>query len=202
MEGPEIHTPHRHAGGLPRWLELLIALTALVTSVSSIVIALHHGHTMEKLVEANSIPYLEAASSNATTDGVERLSLDLYNRGVGPAHQESLKLKVGGQYVRSVDELIAKAVGPQDAAAAQAGLRTYRNSPHERFIAANSTQFVFQIPKTAANAAYWDKVNATLDDWTIEHCYCSVFHECWQVKGEDRQSVKQCLRDEPNEFKP
>lgn len=202
MEGPEIHTPHRHAGGLPRWLELLIAITALVTSVSSIVIALHHGETMEKLVEANSIPYLEAGSSNATPDGVPRLSLDFYNRGVGPAHQESLKLRVGDRYVRSIDELIAAAVGPQDAAAAQAVLRAYRNSPHERFIAANSPQFVFQIPKTEANAAYWDKLDKSLDSWSVEYCYCSVFHECWQVKDEARAPVKQCLRDEPHEFKP
>ena len=202
MEGPEIHTPHRHAGGLPRWLELLIALTALVTSVSSIVIALHHGETMEKLVQANSIPYLEAGPSNATPDGLKRVSLDLMNRGVGPAHEHSLRIKVGGKYVRSVDELIAAVVGPQDAAAAQAALGVYRNSARDRFIPANTNQFVFQIDRTEANGPYWDKLSKSLDGWSIEHCYCSVFDECWQVTGEDRKPVKQCLRDEPNEFKP
>ena len=57
MEAPEVHKPHAgHGGALPRWLELLIAITALVTSISSIAIAVHHSHIMEKLVQANSIP--------------------------------------------------------------------------------------------------------------------------------------------------
>ena len=65
MEGPEVHQTHgRHrGGGLPQWLELTIAGTALVTSICSIVIAIHHGHTMEKLVQANSIPYLTCCRS-------------------------------------------------------------------------------------------------------------------------------------------
>jgi hypothetical protein len=60
MESTDLHTPHPHHGGaLPRWLDLVIAITALITSVSSIVIAIHHGRTMEKLVQANSFPYLQ-----------------------------------------------------------------------------------------------------------------------------------------------
>jgi hypothetical protein len=70
VEGPEVHHPHKsHGGGLPRWLELAIAITALTTSVSSIIIALHHGQTMEKLVQANSLPYMAAGVSDVTTEG-------------------------------------------------------------------------------------------------------------------------------------
>src|SRR5262249_51728850 len=107
MDTPEVHTPHvphqnrsKHRG-LPRWLELTVALTALITSISSIVIAIQHGHTMEKLVQANSVPYLEGGFSDIAADDSKVLSLDLLNRGVGPAHEESLRVRVDNHVVRN-----------------------------------------------------------------------------------------------------
>lgn len=203
MESPEVHPPHaRHGGGLPRWLELLIALTALATSVTSIFIALHHGEVMEKLVAANSMPYLLTGASNADETGARRISVDIHNRGVGPAHEQSLKIKVDGRYVRSVDEFIAAALGPREAAAANAALRRFRDTSHQRFVPANSSQLVFRIPRTEANAAYWDRLDDSLERWDFEYCYCSVFDDCWKVVGEQRTPVKACIRDEPNEFTP
>jgi len=203
LESPEVHHPHPgHGGGLPRWLELLIAVTALITSVTSIFLAMHHGQVMEKLVAANSMPYVLAGASNADEDGARRLSVDVHNQGVGPAQEKSLKIKFDGRYVRSVDDLIAAALGPQDAPAAQAALRRYRNSTQERFVPANSSQLVFRIPRTEANAAHWDRLDATLETWEFEYCYCSVFKDCWQVIKERRTPVKGCIRDEAHEFTP
>src|SRR6266550_8454238 len=125
MDTPEIHTPHppkarraRHRDGLPRWLEMTIAITALITSISSIVIAVQHGHTMEKLVQANSVPYLEGGFSTATPEGASVLSLDLLNRGVGPAHEESLRVTVDGRPVKSFADLVAASLGPNEGAKA------------------------------------------------------------------------------------
>src|SRR5438105_14920625 len=119
METPEVHPPHvperrrgRRRGGLPHWLEIAIAITALTTSISSIVIAIQHGHTMEKLVQANSVPYLEGGFSDVTPEGAQVLSLDLLNRGVGPAHQESMRVKVDGRNVRYLEELTVAYFGP------------------------------------------------------------------------------------------
>jgi hypothetical protein len=202
LESPEVHQPHGRHGGLPQWLELLIAVTALITSITSIVIALHHGEVMEKLVTANSMPYLLAGQSNAAEDGTPLLSVDLHNQGVGPAQEQSLRIKFGGRYVRSVNELIAATLGSEDAPAAQAALRRFRNSSRERFVAANSSQLVFRIPRTEANAAYWDRLEGTLEEWDVEYCYCSVFNDCWQVVDARRTPVKACVRDEAREFLP
>jgi len=96
LESPEIPEPHRrHAGGLPRWLELVIAITALVTSISSIAIALRHGHIMAMLVRANSFPYMQGGFSDETLEEKEVLSLDLLNRGVGPALRPLTRLLDG-----------------------------------------------------------------------------------------------------------
>ena len=211
MENPEVHQPHaQHGrGGLPKWLELTIAGTALVTSVCSIVIAIHHGHTMEKLVQANSIPYLVGGISTATPEGERVLSLDFLNRGIGPAHERSLRVKVDGQYVRSMNELITQSLPPDQAAEVLQArkdniLGVLKNNVRTRFVATNEPQLVFRIARTPENVRVWDMLEATNGRWDIEYCYCSVFNECWEVKGASGvpAPVDECTRDEAHEFMP
>jgi hypothetical protein len=199
----DIEPPHRPRGGaLPRWLEWVTAISALVVSVCSIFIALRNGEIENRMVKANSFPYLIGVSSDATPDGGERISVDLLNNGIGPADEQSLRIRVGGRYVTSVPDLIATAVGAQDAAPATASLHWVRNSVPSRFIAAKDNQFVFRISKTPANSAYWDRLDQTLPTWHIEYCYCSVFEECWAVTDYRHMPVKACRRDEAHEFNP
>lgn len=209
MEGPEVHHPHARHGGLPRWLELGIAMTALVTSISSIIIAVHHGKIMEKLVQANSLPYVQGGVSNVTNEGEEVLSLDLLNRGIGPAHEQSLRVKADGRYVKSVTELLAASLPPEQLAEVEKArkaeiLKIAQNNVRHRFIPGGAQQMVFRVPKTPENAQYWELLNAAWSKWDIEYCYCSVFDECWQVVGKfaEPTPVKECVRDEPHEFMP
>ena len=205
METPEIHPPHaRHGAGLPRWLELLIAFSALVTSISSIFIAVHNGNVMEKLVEANSIPYMQGGFSDVTLEGQQVLSLDLLNRGVGPAHEESLRVRVGNRYVRSVPEFISASLGPEQAARTQGLFKLMQNRVSTRFIPGGQSQLIFRIPRTAENAQLWDLLDKDSTRWDIEYCYCSVFKDCWQVRGvwHEPEHIKQCRRDEAREFLP
>jgi len=205
LETPEIHHPHtRHGGALPRWLELIIAVTALVTSISSIAIAVHNGNVMERLVEANSIPYMQGGFSEVTPEGQDVLSLDLLNRGVGPAHEESLRVKVGDRYVRSVPELVSASLGPDQAAGALLVFHLMANRVPTRFIPGGQSQLVFRIPKTAENARFWELLDKEYPRWDIEYCYCSVFQDCWQVRGvwHEPEHVKQCRRDNAREFLP
>jgi hypothetical protein len=215
METPEVQAPEvprrrksRRREGLPRWLELTIAITALVTSISSIVIAIQHGQTMEKLVQANSIPYLEAGFSTGTLEGARVISLDLVNRGVGPAHEESLRVTVDHRPVKSFRDFVVASLGPNE------GPRAYqvfhqtqtliRNSVPKRFIPAEETQPVFKVPRTPENAEAWDLLYQQQSRWDVEYCYCSVFDECWTVRqeGVDARPVKQCVRDAKLEFTP
>lgn len=213
METPEVHTPHvphrrqaRHRGGLPPWLELLVAVTALITSISSIVIAIQHGRTMEKLVQANSVPYLEGGFSDTATDGSKVLSLDLLNRGVGPAHEESMRVRVDGHVVRNLKELMIATLGPQGGANAYQALDPSLVANHvpKRFVAAGAEQMVFKYPRSPENARWWDLIAKQQSRWNVEFCYCSVFDECWFVHGKwaDDKPVKQCTRDEATEFVP
>jgi hypothetical protein len=211
METPEMHTPHvshgrrRHRGGLPPWLELTVALTALITSISSIVIAIEHGHTMEKLVQANSIPYLEGGFSDITPEGDKVLSLDILNRGVGPAHEESMQVTVDGRYVKSLKTLMIASLGPENGSKAYAAFEPSlpANQVKKRFVAAGQSQLVFKI-RRATDPKMWDLLQAQESRWNVGFCYCSVFDECWVVHGRwaDDKPVKECTRDEATEFMP
>jgi hypothetical protein len=209
MAQPEIHPPHRRRShkrrreeGLPRWLEMAVAVTALVTSISSIAIAVEDGKTMNKLVKANSIPYLVGGFSDVTPEENRVLSLDFVNAGVGPAHEESLRVKVHGRYVRSSAELIATVLG--SATAKQFVGQVTKNGVRTRFVPGGASQMVFKIPRTAAIGSAWDQLRKDDGNWDIEYCYCSVFNECWAVPNvrTEPQAVKQCTRDEPHEFLP
>jgi hypothetical protein len=209
VEGPEVHHPHARHGGLPRWLELSIAVTALVTSISSIVIAVHHGEIMEKLVQANSLPYMQGGFSAVTPEGAPVLSLDLLNRGVGPAHERSLRVTVAGRYVTSLEELIAASLEPAQVAQVEQAqkdqiLNIATNSVRHRFIPGGEEQPVFRVLRTPENERYWQLLQAARPKWDVEFCYCSVFDECWQVLGilGEPEPVKECVRDESREFMP
>ena len=205
MEHPEVHQPHVRHGGLPRWLELMIAVTALITSISSIAIAVHHGEIMDRLVQANSIPYMQGGFTDVTPESQRVLSLDLVNQGVGPAHERSLRVTVDGRYVRSVSELLDSAFGPAQApeAKSQIGL-TMRHQVKTRFIPGGERQQVFRIIRTPENARYWDLLEAAQTKWDLDYCYCSVFEDCWRVASKlaEPAPVEECARDEPNEFMP
>ena len=206
MEGPEVHQPHaHHRRGLPQWLELTIAGTALITSISSIAIAVHHGEIMGKLVQANSIPFVIGGFSDITPEGERVLSLDLLNRGVGPAKQRSLRVKVDDRYVTSVDQLLAASLGAEQAQAATKPLNISKNIVKMRFLApGGALQRVFRSVKTPENAQYWEALEAAQPRWSLDYCYCSVFEECWFVrdKWQEPEPIDECVRDEPNEFTP
>ncbi len=204
---PELPHHQHNASGLPRWLEWTTAISALIISVCSIGIAIYNARIESRLLKANSYPYVVAGVSDGQVDasnGAERISIELLNHGVGPANEQSLKIKLGDQYVTDVKDLIRAAVGTAAAdSAVELLVPVYDNEP-TRFIASRDRGLIFQIDRTAANARYWDMFDHAMNikRLTVEFCYCSVFEECWSVKGTIREQVKACVPDPHLEFIP
>lgn len=83
------HDSHSHARhtGLP-WLDLILAGSAIFISVVSLIVSIHHGHTMEKLVaanekqvEASTLPILRFSTGNM----LENENAIHFDGGTGPA---------------------------------------------------------------------------------------------------------------------
>jgi hypothetical protein len=179
VEPPHVgHRPHadRH------WADFAIPGAALFISLISIAIALHHGRVMEslvqqnkRLVQANSLPYVELAFGSVGTDLKPRRSLMAVNNGVGPADVRSVSVTVDGRPVANMKELIkACCSGPGDTQIASATLLN-------RMVQAGQTlEYVMAFGLAANSPAGKALIKASATDRIVTSiCYCSVFEECW-----------------------
>ena len=199
---PEIHPVHKPHGVGVQWLELILSVSAIITSMVSVYIAIQHGEVMEKLVAANSLPYVQAYSGNLGDDAVKPSYLDLHNYGVGPAKVESLQVDLQGHYFKTLAEIITVCCTAAEAPLLQQSYSIY-NMP-ERFIPAREVSHVFAIRRTAENAAAWNKFDRLRDRLHVSGCFCSVFDDCYRFDSQTGRSTpaKVCRADRDHEFRP
>jgi hypothetical protein len=176
MDGPEVHTPHAgHTGH--RWLDITLGVSALMVSAISLYVAVHHGQTMEKLVEANSFPNVEmdldVGDGKRPEDLVLRVSAD--NNGVGPARVETLELWEGATPLVSVRDVLAaiKARGDGRRLDAQLAGSTVIGG----LLGAGKSKSVLEL---RMDRKTWFTAAATFAAAAQDRvCYCSVFDECF-----------------------
>jgi hypothetical protein len=179
----EVHTPHAHRTG-HHWIDMTVALAAVFISVVSLAVAILHGRTMERMAEenarlvaANSWPFLQYAAGWATANGVTRLSIKVFNSGVGPAKIESAELVWKGVAYRSDREFLEACCGFDPASGTpfdSDGFLGYvlRAGIEVRFL---------EFSKTANPAVFAALQQVVLSrDLQLNVCYCSIFDECWQ----------------------
>lgn len=196
----EVEPPHvghrRHSDR--HWADFAIPGAALLVSLTSIAIALHHGKVMEslvqqneRLVQANSLPYVELGYSDATEDGKPFTSMLAINSGVGPAELRSVSVTVDGQPVANRDALLDACCGGKgDAQIATSTLLNHMLQAGQttHYVMAFGPNVEKPVAKALKRANVTDRIVTTI-------CYCSVFGECWvnASSGMTRpRSVKVC----------
>lgn len=189
---PEVHH-HTHRTG-HRLLDLAVPVSALLISVISLVIGIHHGRTMQemaqanaRLVQANSWPLLQFATGNSTDAGQPQISLNVENAGVGPAKLISLEIFHGEQRIRTPRDLMAL-LGPNvGRPPLQLGVTT------PMVMRAGDSNLIVGM-KREGQEALWDKFNTVRFELRFRACYCSVFDECWvsDLATVSPESVEHC----------
>jgi hypothetical protein len=177
VEGPEVHVPHApHTGH--RWWDFAIGGTALLVSLISLYVAIHHGEIMEKLVAANSWPNIEAGGNvvEGKTPGTARFEIAVRNNGVGPARVESLELWDAGTPITDAALLAKRIKAAGDGGSLNARLEGA--SIVGQVVGARETVSVvaFETPETARWSLPMIKLASQLQ---TRVCYCSVFDECY-----------------------
>lgn len=201
MEAPE--QPHQHPAHTGhRWLDVVLALSAMFVSVVSLVVAIEHGRTMERMadantrmVEANSWPFVAFSTHNVDERGNANVRLVLNNQGIGPARIQTFELWYKGQPMASTAALIKACCETNPTELAQAAKTTWsvgltapsilRAGDHSDFLTA---------PYNKENKDVWQKFNVERDKINVRICYCSVFDECWVGSGQttEAQRVSAC----------
>ena len=209
----EIEKPHvPHSTGNRR-LDLVLPIAALFVSFLSILIAWHHSeimrdlvHQNERIVEAESLPYLQIYTSDLAADGrTPELRLSVQNEGVGPARIAEVTMIVNGQPVPDFNTLLDRCCAPGLLQASVSGAKQFRglrngevvmSKLRDRMIRPGDSVDAIEWPVTPANQPIIDKVKAALlsPAANLSICYCSVFDDCWTRTDEDRRPtpVKQC----------
>jgi hypothetical protein len=194
--------PHpRHTGH--RWVDFVIAGSALLISVVSLVVAVRHGQTMEemahanaRLVEANSWPFVGAGVSRG--DG--SATIFIRNAGVGPAKVHWVEVKYDGVAQSSLPQLLAHCCGLPSAPGAKPRL-SYENS-----LVANSVLRPGEVvpmvvlSRAQTDPAVFDAFYRRLLRIGFRVCYCSVFDECFIGDGGhlDVQKTADCAKPAVN----
>jgi hypothetical protein len=182
MEPGESHREIRKAGH--NWLDMSIAISALLISATSLIVAIVHSRTLEhmaeanaNLVEANSWPFLGYGTGNAGGIDGSAIEMRIANNGVGPAKIQSIELKWDGTPRRNAFEFLKACCGYKSDPAN----RVWTDLVSGRVLRAGETITFLTLPKTQQNAAAWQRLNAARISTrlTVNVCYCSVFDQCW-----------------------
>jgi hypothetical protein len=179
IEG-ESHS-HPHHTGVP-WVDLIVAGSAIFISIISLIVSIHHGRIMEKLVaanekqvEASTLPILHFGTGNVA-DNAKAIHFDLTNGGTGPAIIEWLRVKWDGQPTSGPGDLLERCChkGPQQA------VSVWRNVASGMTISAGQSETVFQVRAAGADPEMYRVLDsAARFKVEPESCYCSVLDECW-----------------------
>lgn len=207
IEPPEAphHVVDHHRTAI-KWFDVAMALAVLVVSFGSLFVALHTGHTMEKLVEQNqrlvyaqSTPILQFGTGNYK-DGREVLGGTLTNVGSGAARIVWIRLEHDGQTFVNWQSLIEKfndGVSPESVLTSVIE-RTILSAGEER------KAFEWARPANPSELPAWRKLNDERWKVTSKACFCSLFDECWtsNLGGDPPVRVESCETPRPPNASP
>jgi len=175
------HPPHHFTGH--RWLDLTLAMSAMFVSLVSLVVAVRHGMTMDRLVEANSWPFLMYSTSNVDPQRGRLITLKIANVGVGPARLQTFEVWWDGQPAASADDFLIRCCirgrkTPLEVDDIR-GLNLFVGIAAPNVLRAGDAQDFIGMERTEANADVWDRLDRARVNLKMRACYCSVFDECW-----------------------
>lgn len=189
IETPEPPHAHKHSG--INWLDLALALSVLVISVGSLMVARHTSHTMEALVEqnarlvkANATPWVLASQGNARGSPLRgSVHMEIVNNGTGPAKVVWVELRYNGKVIGNLRPVVDAVRAP----GARMVIETNDAAPAVLKPGEERSLFAWDrpAPGDAATLASWQKFDEARGALAIEGCYCSLLGECWQ--GDLRQ---------------
>jgi hypothetical protein len=168
-----------------KWFDITVAVCILLVSVSSLIVAIVHSATLERmadanarLVEANSWPYLGYDTDNALGPKQNTIDMKITNSGVGPAKIESVELKWSAKAQRNAEDFLRACCGYS---ADPSHSRLWTGSVTGRVLRAGETIAFITLFRTAGADPVWDRLDRARESsaLSVNVCYCSVFDECW-----------------------
>jgi hypothetical protein len=178
--------PVRRRG--PGWIELSVALAALVVSAVSLYIAHRQTNVMHQQLAASTWPALQYSTSNLH-GGEPVISMSLMNGGVGPARIYAFRVFHEGRPVPDLNGFIDECCVPEGASAT-----TITSFVEGRILPAGQSIDFLVLPADPDHPEIYDRFNRVRTELDIRFCYCSVLEECWERgrAGTALEPVRSC----------
>lgn len=212
LDAPNMPEPPNPRKTGHRWIDLIVAVSALSISLVSILVARDTSQTMEQLAHASFWPFLQLGSGNVTDDGAHAIAFGVENVGTGPARIHSYEVQVDGRPIPSEGHLLTNILNACCAAEYAAALEANGGSmiavygsevsspASNRFLAPNDNITAIRWPRTDANRELWTMLDMARQRGriTMSTCYCSVFDECWVARSHafPPEQVESCTPSE------
>ncbi|HEX8570863.1 MAG TPA: hypothetical protein VF699_13220 [Caulobacteraceae bacterium] len=176
--------PEGRRSGMP-WLDLTIAVTAIVLSLISLAVAIGNARTQEKMVAATSWPLLQYSTSNIGDDGSPVIVMEIINEGSGPALLKHVGVTYRGKPVTTSRALLQACCGLTiegwiEARKIDPSIAVVTSSVRERVIRPGERIRFLRMERREPVAAMWAGLEEARREVELEACYCSLFEECWR----------------------
>ncbi len=189
------------------WFGIIVSISALATSVASIFVAVQNSNSMDRLVQANSWPYLQFLTGNQREDGRQVVSVSLSNTGVGPLKLETFVVSHNDEdFGDGLEMMLGCCLPPDTKIEGRVDFeskidRLGTSKPTGAVISPGAEVLVFSLPKEGAVPEAYEALNAARFTMNYRACYCSVFDECWETnfKTTHPTPVAAC-KPEPNSW--
>ena len=157
--------------------QTLLSLAGVFTGAVALYAALTESQAVREQTAASVWPRLQVllyeGRGSGGEGGDQPLRVQFRNVGVGPALVGNLRLRVGGDSVRSWRELVAVATEGTDVPGEGFGQETVSR----RVLAPGETIVAFSAPSDALADAMLRLFRER--GAVLSYCYCSIFDQCW-----------------------
>ena len=186
--GPDVEHHGHHSTG-HRWLDVTLGVSAVFISLMSVLLALQHGRAMERMVQANTWPFVMVEHDTAYADGSPHFSMWITNNGVGPAKVGSIEVFYGETATQNTGSLIRTMLKISDP---NRKIKRTTSDVIGTVLPAREKLFLFELLPGQLAPEESERLRDGFASVHSRVCYCSVFDECWVL---DERSPT--LRPEP-----
>ncbi|PZO51117.1 MAG: hypothetical protein DCF16_11910 [Alphaproteobacteria bacterium] len=180
------------------WVDMVLSVSAVFISACSLYLAQDSSRAMERLVQANSMPFIQLGSGNSTDDGqLGSLAFGISNAGTGPARIHDFTYVVDGEPIEMSGHVVRRIIEACCAAEAETALAQADGDAlraigadlttpvSNSFLAAGGNVSALIWQRTPENATLWSAVDVARQRGriTTRACYCSLFDECWVAEA-------------------
>ena len=160
--------------------QYILAMAALLFSAIAMVIAFFELRSSDRQLEANVWPYVDM---NIDLEA-DTFSLDLQNKGMGPALIHEFRLLLRDQEVVNALELADAAEYPLE------GLSMSTETVQDSVLSVGERLVAFRIDGEDVGL----RLRELITEMDVQICYCSLNNQCWDNRGSQsfRRSVERC----------